>query len=458
MKISNTILPFCCWLQGNSCANEGQLKSTDFGLPPVVANEVSGIRDRLVEIGNQILFRDDWTRNTVISPSSIIGALYMLAAGTSGDANAELLELLNIPSSDSTEKFRSYKLLMNYLLEESQAAYELSIANGLFYDVAFPPSNQYSTILQELMMTNFSEFRSANFGSNPKGTTDDINEWVRDKTKDKIPKMFEEPIDSNTVAMILSSLYFKGSWDVPFDIVKWRHYCWNAPGAECNYDIQFMSADNYFATYWDDAYTVVDVPLTKPCEKKKCNKKSQVENIMTFQLWIPSNTLTTLEDHQTFQRRIRDDMPNVRENMQDQRINLVMPKMSLGFKNDLKQSFMDLGVRKVFQYGPHFTPIFGPDTTIDIAVSQIQHAVKLDIDENGIEGAATTAIGMMFRSMPPDVVADRPFYFTISSDCRMAGQNAFERESVSDAACVHRGTPIFAGKVVDIDDATKNIK
>jgi serpin B len=458
MKILNTILPFCCWLPGNTCANEGKLKSTDFGLPPVVADEVSGIRDRLVEIGNEILFREDWTRNTVISPSSIIGALYMLAAGTSGEANDELLQLLNIPSSDSTEKFRSYKLLMNYLLEERQASYELSIANGLFYDVSFPPTDEYSAILQELMMTNFSEFRSANFGQNPKATTDAINEWVKEKTKDKIPKMFEETIDSNTVAMILSSLYFKGSWEVPFDIVKYRYYCWNAPGAECNHDIQFMAADNYFATLWDDAYTVVDVPLTKPCDKKKCNKKSEVENIMTFQIWIPSNVLSTLEDHQQFQRRIQNDMPNIRAKMHEQRINLVMPKMSLGFKNDLKQSFFDLGVRKVFQAGPHFAPIFGEDNAVDIAVSQIQHAVKLDIDEDGIEGAATTAIGMMFRSMPPDVVADRPFYFTIASDCRTSGENAFDREKVSDTACVHRGTPIFAGKVVDIDDAIKNIK
>lgn len=51
--------------------------------------------------------------------------------------------------------------------------------------------------------------------------------------------------------------------------------------------------------------------------------------------------------------------------------------------------------------------------------SQINHAVKLDVDEKGVEGAAATAIQISFRSgfEPTRIDVVRPFYFSITNRC-----------------------------------------
>ena len=62
---------------------------------------------------------------------------------------------------------------------------------------------------------------------------------------------------------------------------------------------------------------------------------------------------------------------------------------------------------------------FGRVKTISERSSKINHAVKLDVDERGVEGAAATAVQINFRSGfdPERVDIVRPFYFSISNRC-----------------------------------------
>ena len=71
----------------------------------------------------------------------------------------------------------------------------------------------------------------------------------------------------------------------------------------------------------------------------------------------------------------------------------------------------------------------------------------MDIDENGIEGAATTAIGWDFCSMSRTLVVDKPFYFSISAQCRGPEQDS--EDEVNEIECPFDRTPIFVGKVVN---------
>ena len=121
------------------------------------------------------------------------------------------------------------------------------LANGLFYQTGNTPTAGYGEMLRALN----SDVREINFRGY--SATDDINTWVNDHTKGKIPKLFSEPIDANTVAIILSSLYFKASWASPFAIVtksRWESYCWRTSYG-CNDEIQFMKVDyQYFPSTW----------------------------------------------------------------------------------------------------------------------------------------------------------------------------------------------------------------
>ena len=61
------------------------------------------------------------------------------------------------------------------------------------------------------------------FLGDPEGSVDRINNWINKTTNGKIPKLYEEPLDVNTLMVLGSSLYFRGSWQSKFDEVrKWK--------------------------------------------------------------------------------------------------------------------------------------------------------------------------------------------------------------------------------------------
>merc|ERR1719262_435698 len=91
----------------------------------------------------------------------------------------------------------------------------------------------------------------------------------------------------------------------------------------------------------------------------KYGKREPYHNrIMTFQMWMPNRVLSNANDHINFQRKIQNEGPDIRSRMQNRRINLVMPNLSIEFNADLKEQFMNLGLSKVFDYGTHFSPLF----------------------------------------------------------------------------------------------------
>ena len=55
------------------------------------------------------------------------------------------------------------------------------------------------------------DVQSADLENNSVAETEKINEWVRNKTNNKIQKLFEEPIEKNVTIVILNVLYFKGN-------------------------------------------------------------------------------------------------------------------------------------------------------------------------------------------------------------------------------------------------------
>ena len=62
----------------------------------------------------------------MVSPMSVAGALYLLAAATSGAAQHEILKLLEIQSSSDSD-FESFSDLINFLLEQNDESYILNI-------------------------------------------------------------------------------------------------------------------------------------------------------------------------------------------------------------------------------------------------------------------------------------------------------------------------------------------
>lgn len=69
-------------------------------------------------------------------------------------------------------------------------------------------------------------------------------------------------------------------------------------------------------------------------------------------------------------------------------------------------------------------------------LTEAEHIVKLDVDQDGIEGAAITSLEFGFRSFPQKASCDRPFYFDI-----------IIKNEIKDFA--ENGAIIFSGRVTN---------
>ena len=76
-----------------------------------------------------------------------------------------------------------------------------------------------------------------------------------------------------------------------------------------------------------------------------------------------------------------------------------MPKFSIDFSEDVKELMKDIGIETVFSNEKDLSPMVGEANNDNIEISKINHKVKFDVDENGIEGAAVTAVEISFRTI-----------------------------------------------------------
>ena len=122
-------------------------------------------------------------------------------------------------------------------------------------------------------------------------------------------------------------------------------------------------------------------------------------------------TLAELENSLTF-----DDLVNVRQKFQmtSGQVTLFLPKFRLDERLSLAQLLAAMGMRDLFTEG--LADLSGIDGSRELYVSEVLHRAVVEVNEEGTEAAATTAMNMtiggpgrssgLFR-------ADRPFLFFI---------------------------------------------
>ena len=108
-----------------------------------------------------------------------------------------------------------------------------------------------------------------------------------------------------------------------------------------------------------------------------------------------------------------------RESVEYYLINLALPKFDITSQTDLLEGLKTLGVTDAMDWSiSDFSPV--TQDVEELFLSQVQHGVRVAVDEEGVEGAAYTVMqadGASAAAEPEEVdfVLDRPFVFAITS-------------------------------------------
>jgi serpin B len=247
------------------------------------------------------------------------------------------------------------------------------------------------------------------------GGLDTINTWVKGKTEGKIDKILEA-LDTNSVCVLLNAIYFKGIWhsqfmksstsDAPFSVSATR---------KTSVPLMYQKSD--FKIMEENDFQAVSIPY-------KGNNLS-----MVILLPRPAAGLAALEKQLTPQA-LNGWLAKLNKE-RVQKVRLYLPKFKLETGYDLKNPFQKMGINDAFQENSADFRGMGFLKKGDVWIGQIKHKAFVEVNEEGTEAAAATAVEMVTKSVHHDPIfrADHPFLFII-------------RDNAS-------GSILFLGRVVD---------
>ncbi|XP_077105698.1 alpha-1-antitrypsin-like [Ranitomeya variabilis] len=326
--------------------------------------------------------------NLLLSTLSIAKALALLSLGAKSKTLSQIHEGIGFNKSSVSEEtiHKGFQKLLN-IIKQPKSGLELDSTIALFIDSKLDLLNKFLDDAQkfyqsEAISTDFHKVQEA---------LEQINSYVEKKTNGKIKDVLDN-LDPMTVMMITSTIFFKGSWEHAFNVDHTREEDFHVD-ENTVVKVPMMSRQGEYLTGYipEIGCTVVDVPykgnttavFVLPDIGKFHEVEKALENL-SEEAWIKA--------------------------MKSREIILSIPKFSMSGEFDLKNVLEQLGMTEVFSDHADLSGITGDSS---LKLSKAVHKAMLQVDEEGTEAAAATAIGITKLSHPPRIKFNRPFFFSI---------------------------------------------
>jgi serpin B len=151
--------------------------------------------------------------NVLLSPTSAAEALSLLYPATGGRTAEDFGRVLHLPewSADLVAAMRAHTQALDGLrhdgdLEDDDAPDSLQMSNRLWTVPDLEPDPGY---LDDIATAFDADLRALDFRGDPAGATDRINTTIEEDTRGIIEKLFDEPLDPETVAVLTNAVHLK---------------------------------------------------------------------------------------------------------------------------------------------------------------------------------------------------------------------------------------------------------
>jgi len=326
--------------------------------------------------------------NAFLSPFSASMALGMALNGAAGptlDAMRETLRVTGLPLADLN---RAYRGLLD-LYPALDRSTELLVANSVWVDQDFPVRPAFLSAARDWFSAQATTLDLQ--GPDALGT---INGWVKDKTRNMIPALLES-IDANEIAFLVNAIYFKGRWRIPFDPRRTTPRDFHgADGSRRPVATMQLEAPIRFATR--AGYQAADLLYG--------NGAFAMTILLPAEGSSPADLVAALSPA-TWQE--------LDASFHETRIVLMLPKFRLEYRRSLVDDLKAMGMGVAFD--PTRADFSGiADASPErLYLTQVLQKAFVEVNEEGTEAAAATAVGVGVTSAPPSMVVDRPFLFLI---------------------------------------------
>ena len=334
--------------------------------------------------------------NLFFSPFSISTALAMTYAGAKGNTETQMAQTLHF--SLSQERLHpGYSALMHGLqADPAHSGFELSIANALWGQSGYEFHKEFIDITGDHYDAGFNEVDFVKDTEQARGT---INRWVEEKTRDKIKELIKPGILTDLTRLVLTNaIYFKGQWMSQFKKERTLPEPFELMNGE-KVEVPMMNQTREFNYSENETAQILEMPyegnklsmvIFLPKEKRDIKELEGLLETENFNHWVST--------------------------LQKQEVIVSLPKFKMISEFLLNETLEALGMTDAFDVASADFSGMTPDP-VGLYISAVVHKAFVDVNEEGTEAAAATAVVMTLRSAMPEPKpvfrADHPFIFVI---------------------------------------------
>jgi serpin B len=340
--------------------------------------------------------RSEMTGNLFFSPYSISMALAMTYAGAEGKTEAQMAKVLHFPLPE-TKFHPAFNGLQKRLVVSGEAPrFQLRVANRLWGQKGFHFLTPFLQVTKdnygaELGLLDFKQTEVAR---------KTINSWVDKETDRKIQDLLAPGVlDASTRLVLTNAIYFKARWedefsksattDAPFHVAGQKQI--KVPMMHQQRQLRYVESNNMQTLELPYAgYEGLSMLIVLP---KKIDGLSDLEKALTS------------ENVQKWSSGLKSGL-----------VNAHLPKFQMTSEFSLADVLSSMGMSLAFSDKADFS---GMSTQEPLLISAVIHKAFVDVNEEGTEAAAATAVGIGAAAElprpeePVEFRADHPFVFLI---------------------------------------------
>ena len=331
----------------------------------------------------------------LLSPLSAALALSMAANGADGDTLAQFETVLGGGVTLDELNAACAQLLSDY--GDLDGSTECLIANSLWTDPEGMIREDFIGKCQGIFDAQvFSQDLSA------PSVVPAVNSWVSEHTNKMIPSILSKPFNENAALLLVNALYLKNTWETEFDPNNTYLRGFYHQGSDKE-SMDFLNAG--FVTFPYLQSETAQGAVLPYDDGRLAFFALMPEEGAEFEVWL--NSL----DGETF--------PQLLESRRDTEFRtLALPKFEAEWSGQLQDILSALGLDLAFDdTGLADFSLLG-DNPNGYFLSQVIHAAKLEVNEQGTEAAAATVVEAVGGSAaPPEtgltLIFDHPFLYGI---------------------------------------------
>lgn len=341
-----------------------------------------------LELMQQTLKSAEADENVLVSPLSVLLALYMTANGAEGRTEDQMMEVLG-------DNLNGYLKAYQDALPQGED-YKLHIANGIWFR-----DEEFLTVQEEFLKTNQEYFNAGLYKAPFDDTTcKEINNWVKENTDGMIDSILDE-ISADAVLYLINALSFDAKWQKPYNEYSVREDCTftKEDGTEQKTTLMYSEESTYlederatgFVKYYKDRKYAFVALLPK-----------EGVTVADYVAWLDAEHLHELL-----------------EGAKQTTVNAALPKFETEYDILLNDVLVQMGMPDAFSSAEADFSGMATSDRGNIFISRVLHKTFISVDELGTKAGAVTAVEMTEECAAMEVYTvylNRPFVYLLI-DC-----------------------------------------